>query len=147
MSMDSTKVENLVIESADPDSPEVKVARKFGMAMAKLDFHEVETCYAADAVIWHCTTLLEESVADVMARHHESILPRMHDIGLSFRNVRVVAFAGGFVQEWEVVGLVDGKETRHCGCLVANVVDGKITRANDYYDATIPFPGVTGDGS
>jgi ketosteroid isomerase-like protein len=111
------------------------------LALAKHFFDCVELgdidglvdCYAPDAVIWHNTDELEQNREDNRATL-TGMVKRIS--GRVYDNRRLTAFPGGFVQQHVLRGVRgDGVDLALPACIVCAVVDGKITRLDEYFDS------------
>jgi ketosteroid isomerase-like protein len=99
------------------------------------DSEALGNLYADDVVIWHNTDRIEMTKEQNLASL--DALAAM-TTARSFSNIRRYDIAGGFVQQ-HVMHLDWGSGSGELpGCLIVMVEDGKITRADEYFDgATI----------
>ncbi len=101
-------------------------------AIERSDIAGAEACYAPDARIWHNFDGVEQTVGENMRS-----LGWM-DKRLSARKYEIVsrhAFAGGFVQQHVLTGVLNnGEPFRMPACIVVQVTDGMIARLDEYLD-------------
>jgi ketosteroid isomerase-like protein len=109
------------------------VAARLFAAIEAGDIDAVRSLYAPDVVVWHNHDGRTQSLHDNLRtlRWMTTHLP-----GARYTEVRRAAIAGGFVQQHVLV------VTNRCGrvvavpaCIVAEVVDGRITRLDEYLDS------------
>jgi ketosteroid isomerase-like protein len=96
------------------------------------DIDALRAIYAPEAVIWHNTDGVEERVEE-----HLRVAAWMAKIisDLRFDDVRRVATSEGFVAQHIVRGRTpSGREANIPWCAVGTVVDGRITRLDEYLD-------------
>ena len=109
------------------------LAKRFFDAVEGGDIDALRGCYAPDAVIWHNTDDLEQSVEDNVATL-KAFVQRI--TGRVYANRRLEVFGGGFVQRHELRGVrADGVAVRLTACIVCAVREGRITRLDEYFDS------------
>ena len=88
-----------------------------------------------DAVLWH-----NDGSGEVPARHGFAGARAIHEIveGLQVDVLLAEPIPGGAVMRFEVRGQVrsTGRELRACNCMFATVVEGRLTRIDEYIDPT-----------
>lgn len=110
-----------------------KLANDFLDAIERGDIETVQSIYAPDAVVWHNTDSIAQPVADNLATLTSFIkyVPERR-----YTDRRIEAFDGGFVDQHLLKGkLVSGKEVSMAACLICKVVNGRITRLDEYFDS------------
>jgi len=111
----------------------LKLANDFLDAIERGDIETVQAIYAPDAVVWHNTDDIVQPVAGNLATLTNFIkyVPERHYTGR-----RIEVFDGGFVDQHVLKGkLVSGKEVSMAAVLVCKVVNGRITRLDEYFDS------------
>jgi len=94
---------------------------------------DVREIYAPDAVIWHNHDGVEQG-CDENLRTLEWVTRNI--TGLRYERVRRSATDDGFVQQHVLRGTNPaGVEVEMPACIVATVVDGRITRLEEYLDS------------
>ena|SRR5580765_352757 len=109
-----------------------EVAGRLIGAIEAGDFDGFLACYAPGAVIWHNNDNLEQDPATVV-----KILGwlRKRVDGLRYEEMRVQPTPSGYVEQHVLRGtLRDGSTLEVPACLVVTVVDGLITRLDEYID-------------
>lgn len=110
-----------------------EVATRLFAAIEAGDIDAVRSLYAPDAVVWHNHDGRTQSVDDNLRtlRWMTTHLP-----GARYTEVHRAVTAAGFVQQHVLVA------TNRCGrvvavpaCIVAEVVDGRISRLDEYLDS------------
>ena len=112
-----------------------KLANDFLDAIERGDIETVQSIYAEDAIVWHNTDNIAQPVADNLATLANFIkyVPERR-----YTNRRIDAFEGGFVDQHLLKGkLASGKEVSMAACLVCKVVNGRITRLDEYFDSAV----------
>lgn len=114
-----------------------ELATRFFDAIEAGDVHEVEACFASNAVVWHNFDDLEQhwtKIVPTLAGMIERISDRRYS------NRRLASFEGGFVQQHLLSGLrKDGVRVSLTAALIAEVRNNRITRIDEYIDsAQIP---------
>ena len=110
-----------------------KLANDFLDAIEHGDIKTVQSIYAPDAVVWHNTDNIAQPVADNLATLANFIkfVPQRR-----YTDRRIEAFDGGFVDQHLLKGrLASGKEVSMAACLICKVVNGRITRLDEYFDS------------
>jgi ketosteroid isomerase-like protein len=108
------------------------VADDLFAAIEKGDTDAVRSIYAPDAVIWHNTAGVEQNVDQNLATLRwvcDNLADR------AYEDVRRTEFDGGFVQQHNLRFTKGGERREVPACIVATVVDGKITRIDEYLDS------------
>ena len=111
----------------------LKLANDFLDAIERGDIETVQAIYAPDAVVWHNTDDIVQPVAGNLATLTNFIkyVPERRYTGR-----RIEVFDGGFVDKHVLKGkLVSGKEVSMAAVLVCKVVNGRITRLDEYFDS------------
>ena len=111
----------------------LSLADRFVTAVEAGDIDAVRECYATDAVIWHNTDRVEQSVDEnlrVLGWMARKLPDRRYRVG------RRETFADGFVQQHVLEApLPGGGEWRMDACLVVRVEAGRIIRLDEYMDS------------
>jgi len=114
------------------------LAKSFFDAIERGDIEAVRGIYAPDAVIWHNTDGLESTVEEnlrVLTGFVQNIPTRRYE------NRRLEVFADGFVQQHVLHGVNrKGKAFTLAASLVCKVVNGRITRLDEYFDSAAVAP-------
>lgn len=110
------------------------LAKRFFDFVEAGDVDGLVSCYAPDARIWHNTDGLEQSPEDnrkTLQGMTQRIIDRVYD------NRRLQVFPTGFVHQHVLCGTRkhDGVRLALEACIVCQVVDGKITRLDEYFDS------------
>jgi ketosteroid isomerase-like protein len=109
------------------------LARSFFDAIERGDIAAVRAIYTPDAVIWHNTDGLENTVEEnlgVLTGFVQAIPTRRYE------NRRLEVFADGFVQQHVLHGVNrKGKALTLAAVLVCKVANGRITRLDEYFDS------------
>ena len=111
----------------------MSVADDLFAAIEKGDTDAVRGIYAADALIWHNTDGVEQSVEEnlrVLGWMASTFAEKRYE------DVRRQEWETGFVQQ-HVLHLrrADGTAISLPACIVATVADGRITRIDEYLDS------------
>jgi ketosteroid isomerase-like protein len=109
-----------------------EVASRLIGAIEAGDFETFLACYAPGAVIWHNNDNLEQDPATVV-----KVLGwlRKRVDGLRYEELRVQPTPSGYVEQHVLRGTMrDGSTLEVPACLVVTVVDGLITRLDEYLD-------------
>lgn len=98
------------------------------------DASDLANIYAPDAVIWHNHDLRDTTVAQ-NGRLLEGMAKWVTD--RTYDERRISAFEGGAVQQHVLRGtrVSTGEKIALHACVVITVVDGKITRLDEYIDS------------
>ena len=105
--------------------------RLFGAIMAG-NVDAVRGIYAPDAVIWHNSDGVEQSVDDNLRVLRWVV---RHIGNLRYEAVRCHPTENGFVQQHVLRGTApNGQALSIPACLVCTVTDGRITRLDEYLD-------------
>ena len=108
------------------------VADRLFAAIEAGDIDGVRALYAPDAVIWHNTDGVEQTVEQnlaVLGWVCANLADRSYD------DVRRVEHDGGFVQQHVLRFTRDGQRLEVPACIVASVEGGSITRIDEYLDS------------
>lgn len=110
------------------------LAKRFFDFVEAGDVDGLVSCYAPDARIWHNTDGLEQSPEDnrkTLQGMTQRIIDRVYD------DRRLQVFPTGFVHQHVLRGTRkhDGVRLALEACIVCQVVDGKITRLDEYFDS------------
>lgn len=109
------------------------LADRFFDAVVSGDIDAVRAMYAPDAVIWHAHTNAEQSVGDNL-RTLAAIAKHVKGFGYDER--RCIATEIGFVEQHVTRGIApSGTAFTIPACIVCTVVDGRITRLDEYFDS------------
>lgn len=114
------------------DQPALEIAERLFAAIEAGDVGTVRALYAADAIVWHNHDGLEQTVEENlrtlawMARHLT---------GLRYDVRHRVATEDGFVQQHVLRAHGPGGELALPACIVVRIVDGRITRVDEYLDS------------
>jgi ketosteroid isomerase-like protein len=109
------------------------LAGRLSEAICKPDFDALHQIYAPDAVIWHCTDRLEQTVDQSAA-----VLGWLHKntSGFRFDDIRVQPTPSGYVQQHVLrAATASGAEIAAHACLVVTVTEGRIARLEEYIDS------------
>ena len=120
---------------AVPDQPaDVEaVASRFFAAIEAGDTDALRSIYSADAVVWHNTDQVEQSVDENLVVLGWVI----HNVkGWHYEDVRRTAYEGGFVQQHMGKGIApSGLAFEMPACIVGQVEGGRVTRIEEYIDS------------
>lgn len=110
----------------------IEFARHFCRCIEEGDIDAVRACYAEDALIWHNFDGIEQTVDEnmrVLEWMKERAKSRVYEIS------RLEPIRGGYVQQ-HVLRMISQKNEvlEMPACLFVTVVDGKITRLEEYLD-------------
>jgi uncharacterized protein len=118
------------------------LAVRFGEAIERGDIEAARAMYAADAVIWHNTDNIEQSVdqnTQVLTWFVNNTASR------TYTEVRRMIIENGFVQQHVVkLGFADGRTADMAACLIVKTSDGKIARIDEYLDSASVAAAFTG---
>ena len=109
------------------------VADQLFAAIEAGDIDAVRSLYAPDVAVWHNTDGLTQSLDDNLR-----VLGWMskHLPGTRYTGVRRAVTDSGFVQQHVLVATNRaGRNVAVPACIVAEVVDGRITRLDEYLDS------------
>ena len=102
------------------------------------DIEVVRAIYAPDAVIWHAHTGETQSVEDNLRTLG---LIAKHITGFGYDERRCVATETGFVEQHITRGVTPaGLAFSIPSCIVCVVVNGRITRLDEYFDSAAAAP-------
>jgi ketosteroid isomerase-like protein len=109
----------------------LEVAERLFTALEAGDVEAVRALYAPEARVWHNFDGVEQTVEEnlrTLAWFARNVPGRRYE------EVRRQATATGFVQQHVLRGTAPGGKLEMPACIVATVVDGKITRIDEYLD-------------
>jgi len=111
----------------------LELADRFFAAIPKGDLETVRALYAPDALIWHnndqTTQNVEQNLA-VLGWVTKNIS------GLRYEEIRRHVTPSGFVQQHVLRGTApNGKPLEVPACILCTVVNGRITRLDEYLDS------------
>jgi uncharacterized protein len=111
----------------------LRVAERLFAAIPKGDLAAVRALYAPDARIWHN----HDGIVQDPAANLQVLAWVVKNIrGIRYEEVRREATPTGFVQQHVMRGtLSSGKAFELAACIVCTVVDGRITRLDEYLDS------------
>lgn len=120
----------------------IQALERFLAAVEAGDLDTVRASYHPDAVIWHSTDGIEQTVDQNLTTLSfiAANLPGMH-----YTNVRRYGFEGGAVEQHDTVIPIPGRDEPHVmtACLVVLFDgDGRVTRVDEYID-TAAVAGLT----
>ena len=111
--------------------------RLFGAVIAG-DIDAVRAIYAPDAVIWHAHTNSTQTVEENL-RTLEMIAKYI--TGFRYEDQRCEATEHGFIEQHVTCGMTPaGVEFSIPSCIVCRVVDGRVTRLDEYFDSAAAAP-------
>ncbi len=111
----------------------LELCERFFAAVAASDLDAVRAIYAPDAVIWHNNDGAEQS-DDENLRVLRWATSRI--AGFRYEDVRRSATSDGFIEQHVLRGTApNGEELLVPACIVCTVVDGRITRLDEYFDS------------
>jgi len=110
----------------------MSVADDLFAAIEKGDVEGVRRLYASDAVIWHNTDGIEQTV-DQNLRTLQWVCDNLAE--RAYEDVRRTEFDDGFVQQHYLRFTKDAERREVPACIVATVADGRITRIDEYLDS------------
>ena len=114
-------------------SDALAIADRFFAAIEAGDIERVRAIYAPDAEIWHNTDGLVQGPDD-NARTLTWITGNLRDV--SYTKVKRSATDDGFVQQHVLVATNRaGNRVEVPACIVTTIVDGRITRLDEYLDS------------
>jgi ketosteroid isomerase-like protein len=109
------------------------LADRLFTAVEAADMDTVREIYAPDAVVWHNTDGIEESVEQnlrVLAWITKVVTDLRYDV------VRQMATSEGFVSQHVARGtLPNGRELNLPACIICTVIEGRISRLDEYIDS------------
>lgn len=110
-----------------------EVADQLFAAIESGDIATVRSLYAPDVAVWHNIDGLTQSLNDNL-RVLAWMIKHLPDA--RYTEVRRAATESGFVQQHVLVATNRaGREVAVPACIVADVVDGRITTLNEYLDS------------
>jgi uncharacterized protein len=114
-------------------SEHLDVAERIFKAIEAADIDAVKEIYAPDAEIWHNTDGLVQGPDD-NARTLTWITGNLRDV--SYTKVKRSVTDDGFVQQHVLVATNRaGNRVEVPACIVTTIVDGRITRLDEYLDS------------
>ena len=109
------------------------VRSRFFGAVTSGDIDAVRACYAPDAVIWHNTDGVNQTV-DENLRVLGWIAQNVRDF--RYEDVRLEPTATGFVEQHMTCGTSpSGKPFAIPACIVCTIIDGRVSRLDEYLDS------------
>ena len=116
------------------DWENIELCDRFFDALEQKDYDTLESCYAPEAVVWHSHDNLYEPRASNLAMLKAGMERPAGK--MRFKNRRVRAFEGGFVQQHTLYVTYDdsGFVGQMDVCFIAYTRDGKISRIYEYFD-------------
>ena len=116
-----------------PESSPLDVAERLFNAIQSGDLATVSAIYDPAAQIWHNNDQVTQD-RDTNLRVIGWLAKNIPDI--RYEEVRRHSFAGGFVQQHVLRGTApNGKPFEVPACIVCEVVDGRVTRLDEYLDS------------
>jgi ketosteroid isomerase-like protein len=114
------------------DDETLALADRMFRAIEDGDLDALRACYDPGIVVWANADQREKTI-DQSMRVIEWLLGRLGD--RHYRVARREVIDGGFLQEHVLEGTApDGTAIAMPACIVATVVDGRITRIHEYLD-------------
>ena len=108
------------------------LAKKFIDAIQRGDVETARSCYTPDARIWHNFDDKEQSVDENMAALEK--WKRLVD-NRNYNVTRMERLPDGYLQQHILTGTTkEGVEIYVHACVICTVVDGKISRLEEYLD-------------
>lgn len=107
------------------------ISDRFFAAAGAQDLDAVRALYADDARIWHNWADDEQDVDENLATLGS--LPQRYDT-FAYDAVRTVALADGFLRQHDIVVARGDRSARVPAILRGYVVEGRITRIEEYFD-------------
>lgn len=110
------------------------LAGRFFAAVTAGDLEAIRAMYAPDAVVWHNYDRASQTVEENLR-----VLGTLPSVVENFRyeDVRRQATTHGFIEQHVVRGTTpSGEELDIPSCIVCTVVDGRITRLDEYFDSS-----------
>ena len=118
-----------------PDQPDdvEAVAARFFAAIEAGDTDALRSLYSPDAVVWHNTDGVEQTVDENLVVLGWVI----HNVnGWHYEEVRRTSYEGGFVQQHLGKGVApSGLPFEMPACIVGQIADGRVTRIEEYIDS------------
>jgi ketosteroid isomerase-like protein len=109
------------------------LAARFFDAVAAGDIDTVRAIYAPDALIWHN---YDGKTQDAETNLRTLAVVARVIRGLRYEDVRRTVTSSGFVQQHVLRGIApNGAELNVPACIVCTVVEGRITRLDEYFDS------------
>lgn len=109
------------------------LAERFFAAISAGDIDAVRAIYSPDAVVWHNS---DDATQDVEQNLATVRWATTNIAGFRYEQVRLQTTGTGFVQQHITRGCApNGAELSMPACLVCTVVDGRITRVDEYLDS------------
>ena len=115
------------------DASALDVAERLFTAIGHSDIDAVRDCYADDVVVWHNNDGVEQ-IRDQNLRTLAWVIKNVSR--RRYEEIRRQPTPTGFVQQHVLRGTApNGKTLELPACIVCTVVDGKITRFDEYLDS------------
>ena len=117
------------------------LCQRFFAATSSGDLDAVRAMYAPDAMTWHNHDGVEQTVEQTL---RVAALPHVLK-DFRYEDARRSATATGFVEQHTVCGRTrSGFDLAIAACVVCTVVDGRITRLDEYLDSAQIAPLLAG---
>ena len=115
------------------------LATKFFAAIQAGDIETVAATYSDDAVIWHNYDQIEQHKADNL-RTLQYVIATVQ--GRSYDDVRRTVLDDGFVQQHVLRATITSNGAPYAmpACIICTLVDGRITRLDEYMDSAHVAP-------
>ena len=114
------------------NEPAMQTAEKLFFAIENGDIDAIRNIYTPDTKIWHNNDGIAQSVEQNLA----TLKWVINNIkGVKYTEVRRQPTPTGFVQQHVLRGRFKDKEIALPACIVCTVVDGHITRLDEYLDS------------
>jgi uncharacterized protein len=124
--------EPMTTPSSPLDDPVLQLAERLFAAVAAGDVAALREIYAPDCRIWHNGDGVAQTVEQNLLVLGWAV---KHIADLRYQDVRRQRTPTGFVQQHVLRGrIANGTELRVPACMVATVVNGRITRLEEYLD-------------
>jgi ketosteroid isomerase-like protein len=123
---------------SQPTTANLEVAERLFSAVERGDLDALRDLYAPNAEIWHNTDQQIQTV-DQNLRTISWIAANVK--GFRYEDIRRQATENGFIEQHLTCGTgPSGKEFVIPACIVCTVVDGRITRLDEYLDSAQVAP-------
>ena len=109
------------------------LANRLFDGIEKGDVGVLREVYDPEIAIWHNTDLATQGIEDNLKTLEGFV---RHIPERRYLDRRLEVFPGGFVQQHRLEGVrKDGSRVNLHACIVCEVVNGKITRLDEYFDS------------
>ena len=123
--------------TATHDHDMLAIRARFFAAVTSGNIDGVRACYAPEAIVWHNTDGIEQSV-EANLRVLAWIAKNVKDF--RYEDVRCQPTSIGFVEQHLTRGIGPGGAPFAVpACIVCTVADGRITRVDEYLDSDAVF--------